>query len=57
MCFALQCVEKPLRWAIHTIKPLGSFVSGNVAILGDAVSALFDMSHQCLTTLNLRRMR
>ena len=43
MCFALQCVEKPLRWAIHTIKPLGSFVSGNVAILGDAVSTLFDI--------------
>lgn len=32
-----KCVDKPLRWAIHTVKPLGSYVSGNAAILGDAV--------------------
>ncbi|KIM39554.1 hypothetical protein M413DRAFT_447035 [Hebeloma cylindrosporum] len=36
----LDCVQKPLRWAIHTVKPLGSFVSGNVAILGDAAHAM-----------------
>ncbi|KAJ3503878.1 hypothetical protein NLJ89_g8235 [Agrocybe chaxingu] len=36
----LDCVDKPLRWAIHTVKPLGSFVHGNVAILGDAAHAM-----------------
>ncbi|KDR80975.1 hypothetical protein GALMADRAFT_1117498 [Galerina marginata CBS 339.88] len=36
----LDCVEKPLRWAIHTVKPLASFVSGNAAILGDAAHAM-----------------
>ncbi|KAF8159235.1 salicylate hydroxylase [Crassisporium funariophilum] len=35
----LDCVERPLRWAIHTVKPLNSFVSGNVVILGDAAHA------------------
>lgn len=34
-----QCVETPLRWAVHTVKPLGSFVSGRVALLGDAVGS------------------
>ena len=34
-------MDKPLRWAIHTVKPLNSFVSGNVAILGDAVRVVF----------------
>ncbi|KIY70414.1 FAD/NAD(P)-binding domain-containing protein [Cylindrobasidium torrendii FP15055 ss-10] len=36
----IQCVEKPLRWAIHTVKPLGTFVSGRVALLGDAAHAM-----------------
>ncbi|KAF8961501.1 hypothetical protein BDZ97DRAFT_1664184 [Flammula alnicola] len=36
----LDCVDKPLRWAIHTVKPLESFVSGNVALLGDAAHAM-----------------
>ncbi|KAH9479171.1 FAD-dependent monooxygenase str9 [Psilocybe cubensis] len=35
----VDCVDKPLRWAIHVVKPLGSYVSGNVAILGDAAHA------------------
>ena len=35
-----QCVERPLRWAIHTVKPLKSFVSGRVGIIGDAVRSL-----------------
>ena len=34
----IQCVEKPLQWAVHTVRPLRSFVSGRVALLGDAVS-------------------
>ncbi|KAF9563568.1 FAD/NAD(P)-binding domain-containing protein [Agrocybe pediades] len=36
----LDCVDKPLRWAIHTVKPLKSWVSGNAAILGDAAHAM-----------------
>ncbi|PPQ94686.1 hypothetical protein CVT25_009541 [Psilocybe cyanescens] len=36
----VDCVDKPLRWAIHTVKPLGSYVSGNAAILGDAAHAM-----------------
>ncbi|KAF8880242.1 salicylate hydroxylase [Gymnopilus junonius] len=36
----VDCVEKPLRWAVHTVKPLGSFVSRHVAILGDAAHAM-----------------
>lgn len=34
-----QCVEKPMQWAIHTVRPMQSFVSGRVALLGDAVSS------------------
>ncbi|KAG6901681.1 hypothetical protein C0995_009236 [Termitomyces sp. Mi166 len=36
----ISCVKQPFRWAIHTIKPLPSFVSGNVAVLGDAAHAM-----------------
>ncbi|PPQ74337.1 hypothetical protein CVT24_000691 [Panaeolus cyanescens] len=36
----LDCVEKPLRWAIHIIKPLPSWVSGRAVILGDAAHAM-----------------
>ncbi|TFK66167.1 FAD/NAD(P)-binding domain-containing protein [Pluteus cervinus] len=36
----LQCVESPSRWAIHTVKPLKSWVYGNVALLGDAAHAM-----------------
>ncbi|KAF8806839.1 FAD/NAD(P)-binding domain-containing protein [Phlegmacium glaucopus] len=36
----LDCVEGSLRWAIHVVKPLDSFVDGNVAILGDAAHAM-----------------
>lgn len=32
-----QAVQKVNRWAIHTTSPLPSFVSGRVALLGDAV--------------------
>ncbi|KAF9524405.1 salicylate hydroxylase [Crepidotus variabilis] len=35
----LECVEKPLRWAIHCVKPLPTTVSGHVALLGDAAHA------------------
>ncbi|CAK5267917.1 unnamed protein product [Mycena citricolor] len=36
----IQCVDQAATWAIHTVKPLRSFVSGNVALLGDAAHAM-----------------
>ncbi|KII84074.1 hypothetical protein PLICRDRAFT_46407 [Plicaturopsis crispa FD-325 SS-3] len=36
----LQCAEKGMRWAIHEVKPLQSFVSGRVALIGDAAHAM-----------------
>ncbi|KAL6309371.1 FAD/NAD(P)-binding domain-containing protein [Sparassis latifolia] len=36
----LQLVERPSRWAVHTTAPLPSFVSGRVALLGDAAHAM-----------------
>lgn len=33
----IQCIDTPSRWAVHTTTPLQSYVSGNVALLGDAV--------------------
>jgi len=35
----VDCVDRPMRWAIHTVKPLDYFVNGNVALLGDAAHA------------------
>ncbi|KAF7300219.1 hypothetical protein MKEN_01345700 [Mycena kentingensis (nom. inval.)] len=37
---SVKCVEKPLAWAVHTVRPLPSFVSGRVALLGDAAHAM-----------------
>ena len=34
---ALQYLEKPSRWAVHTTAVLPTYVTGRVAILGDAV--------------------
>lgn len=36
----ISCVDRPLQWAIHTVKPMKSFVSGRVALLGDAAHAM-----------------
>ncbi|KAJ7509595.1 hypothetical protein B0H11DRAFT_1960233 [Mycena galericulata] len=36
----LHCVEKPLQWAVHTVKPLRSFVSGRTVLVGDAAHAM-----------------
>lgn len=33
-----QCIEQPTRWAIHHLEALPTYVSGRVALLGDAVS-------------------
>ncbi|KAF5349393.1 hypothetical protein D9758_015518 [Tetrapyrgos nigripes] len=36
----LECVEEPLQWAIHTIPPMKSFISGRVTVMGDAAHAM-----------------
>ncbi|KAK7024836.1 salicylate hydroxylase [Favolaschia claudopus] len=36
----IHCIDKCLRWAIHTMKPLRSFVSGNTVLIGDAAHAM-----------------
>ncbi|TFK51404.1 salicylate hydroxylase [Heliocybe sulcata] len=36
----LRFVDKPTRWAIHTVTPLPSFVSKRIALLGDAAHAM-----------------
>ncbi|KAF7292565.1 hypothetical protein MIND_01153800 [Mycena indigotica] len=38
----VNCAENPLAWAIHTVKPMHSFVSesGRVALIGDAAHAM-----------------
>lgn len=36
---SLQPVEKALKWAIHALRPLPTYVHGKVALLGDAVSS------------------
>ncbi|KAF8217130.1 salicylate hydroxylase [Mycena galopus ATCC 62051] len=36
----IQCVDQTLKWAIHTVKPLTSFVSGHTVLIGDAAHAM-----------------
>lgn len=36
----LENTDKPSRWAIHMSKPLKSWISGNVVLLGDAAHAM-----------------
>lgn len=36
----LQASGEASRWAIHTVRPLHQFVSGNVALMGDAAHAM-----------------
>ncbi|TEB28869.1 salicylate hydroxylase [Coprinellus micaceus] len=35
----MDCIERPLRWAINTVRPLSTYVHGKVAIIGDAAHA------------------
>uniref|UniRef100_A0A0W0FUL0 Putative salicylate hydroxylase n=1 Tax=Moniliophthora roreri TaxID=221103 RepID=A0A0W0FUL0_MONRR len=35
----LKLIQNPTKWAIHTVKPLSSYVFENVALLGDAAHA------------------
>lgn len=39
LCF--EHMDKSSRWAIHAIKPLKSYASGSVVLLGDAVRVFF----------------
>ncbi|ESK89129.1 hypothetical protein Moror_5271 [Moniliophthora roreri MCA 2997] len=41
----IDCVDRPLQWAIHTVRPMRSYVSGRVAVMGDAAHAA--QPHQC----------
>ena len=36
----LQALDEASRWAVHTVRPLPRFVSGNVALIGDAAHAM-----------------
>ncbi|KAF9228173.1 FAD/NAD(P)-binding domain-containing protein [Gyrodon lividus] len=36
----VKCVERPSRWALHTLRPLPHYVHGRVALLGDAAHAM-----------------
>ncbi|KAG6810474.1 hypothetical protein H0H92_011709 [Tricholoma furcatifolium] len=36
----ISCVTNPLRWAVHAVRPLDSFASGGVALIGDAAHAM-----------------
>jgi len=35
-----KCIEKPSRWALHSLRPLPHYVDGAVALLGDAAHAM-----------------
>ncbi|KAG5644252.1 hypothetical protein DXG03_008790 [Asterophora parasitica] len=48
---ANQSVDRPLRWAVHTVKPLSSFISGRVALIGDAVGATLVLFYPALTAV------
>ncbi|KAF5391213.1 hypothetical protein D9757_003074 [Collybiopsis confluens] len=41
----LKYVRRPTRWAVHRVKPLPSYISGNVALLG-TLSAHASSPHQ-----------
>ncbi|KZP08337.1 FAD/NAD(P)-binding domain-containing protein, partial [Athelia psychrophila] len=36
----MQCVDKPTRWAINVAQEMSTFVSGRVAVLGDAAHTM-----------------
>ncbi|KAF9239487.1 hypothetical protein BU15DRAFT_61991 [Melanogaster broomeanus] len=36
----VQCIERPSRWALHTLRPLPHYVHGKVGLLGDAAHAM-----------------
>ncbi|KAF8438428.1 hypothetical protein L210DRAFT_3761357 [Boletus edulis BED1] len=36
----VKCVERPSRWALHSLRPLPHYVDDQVALLGDAAHAM-----------------
>ncbi|KXN84136.1 Salicylate hydroxylase [Leucoagaricus sp. SymC.cos] len=36
----IHCVDQPLRWVIHTVRPLTTFAHGRIAVIGDAAHAM-----------------
>ncbi|KAF5362393.1 hypothetical protein D9756_002183 [Leucocoprinus leucothites] len=36
----LKCIDRPSRWAVHTVEKLKSWTYGNVVLLGDAAHAM-----------------
>jgi len=36
----LKCIDKPTRWALHHLRPLPTYVSDRVCLLGDAAHAM-----------------
>ncbi|KAE9402060.1 FAD/NAD(P)-binding domain-containing protein [Gymnopus androsaceus JB14] len=36
----IDCIVNPIDWAIHTVLPMSSFISGQVVLLGDAAHAM-----------------
>ncbi|EJD03076.1 FAD/NAD-binding domain-containing protein [Fomitiporia mediterranea MF3/22] len=40
----LQFIEKPTKWALHHLKPLPTYVSANIALVGDSAHAM--LPHQ-----------
>ncbi|KAN0080175.1 hypothetical protein V8E55_009741 [Tylopilus felleus] len=36
----VKCVERPSRWALHSLRPLPHYVDGRVVLLGDAAHAM-----------------
>ncbi|KAF8438426.1 hypothetical protein L210DRAFT_3481584 [Boletus edulis BED1] len=36
----VKCIERPSRWALHSLQPLPHYVDGRVALLGDAAHAM-----------------
>lgn len=45
---SFQSIENPSGWAIHALNPLDTYVSGRVAILGDAVTKKIIIERICL---------
>ncbi|KAI0320925.1 FAD/NAD(P)-binding domain-containing protein [Amylostereum chailletii] len=44
VCELLECIEKPTRWGLHMLKPIPTYVSRNVVLVGDSAHAM--LPHQ-----------
>lgn len=39
--YLMQCIEKPTKWALHQLRPLPTYVSTNIALVGDSVRGTY----------------